>query len=112
MAVEIKTEADLHELMATLGSSSAAVADALKDAGIKGKRMDGQCCPVAKWLRYETGATWVSVDIAEVTLRLPSGPKIRTTPPLPVNNFIGEFDDFAFPELDERPPREDDDTDS
>lgn len=100
MSVEIRIDEDLHELLAGLGKSHADVARTLAQADIRGAREDATCCPVAKWLLLETNADEVEVDLSAVTVRFPAG-TIRTTPPLPVSQFISKFDDFEYPELDE-----------
>jgi hypothetical protein len=104
MAQKISTEEELEVLLASLGGSPAVVAAALVAAGVKGKRSTRRSCPVANWLRLETGLD-PSVDDDRVALReaedLRTRVEVRT--PDAVRGFIYDFEDGEYVDLDEEP---------
>lgn len=101
MAVEIKSQADLRELLEGLGDNPNDIAGRLLDAGIQGQRDEAESCPIANWLRQETGGEPV-VTQTYVELALDDGDLEITTPPA-MRAFIQHFDFRQFPELDETP---------
>lgn len=106
MPQKISTEEELEALLASLGDSADAVATSLEVAEIKGRREEASCCPVARWLRRETGLSCISVDLSQIHVwagRDLDQITVRTPPA--VNDFVGHFDDHGYPELDERPDR-------
>jgi hypothetical protein len=96
----VRTAEDLAALLQTLGESPAAVADSLLAAGITGKRDDPECCPVANWLRRETGAEpYVEVD--EAQLRGTRGAEaIEVKLPRAVRGFVEAFDFCEYLDLE------------
>jgi hypothetical protein len=80
-----------------LGDDAAGVARTLRKAGIRGSRINKDCCPVANYLaakfpghRFEVGVCRVQID-----------GEGRVVTPQAVASFVLRFDEGGFPELEE-----------
>jgi hypothetical protein len=93
----------LRELLDNLGDTHAAVAQTLRDAGIRGVRGDTHDCPIARYVlsrvRECVPAEPVTVVVAggvTVEIGTPGKPGHETISawlPEPVAAFVGHFDD-------------------
>lgn len=109
--VEVSEYDDILEALAELGDDSREVGVKLIGLGCTGYREEGSECPVFKFLtdvkgidgieRVISDAVWVDDDPIEEPERLPA-----VTVPLPeqVRQFVREFDNGDWPELEERRP--------
>jgi len=93
----------LEEVVAMLDLPSAeAVADLLREHGVKGRRLSGCGCPVAEFARALTGREAVTGG-ATISLRWSDGRYVGLPPS--ATEFIRRFDDGdpAFADLVARP---------
>lgn len=106
---ESRTRKDMRdrELAGTLHyldrlGSKDAIADYLRAAGIKGKRMRSCMCPVANWLAFQLDtAQRVSVGSKITLAAYEDGPPAEAQTPENVSQFIYAFDQDEYPLLDE-----------
>jgi len=80
------------------------IARGMKDAGVQAKRCDTDACAVTQYTYLETKAKRILTGNAILWYDLPSGG--WTVVPLPetVKQFISNFDDNHYPELDADSP--------
>lgn len=94
------------------GTDADGVAQRLRNAGIKGRRIRANDCPVARYLQQRTGHLPLAVNEAgvytfvarplcplESGYMLCSAPLPDITMPAPVKEFIRRFDWGDFPDL-------------
>lgn len=94
----------LEELLDELGDFPGAVAAALKEQGIKGRRANSNYCPIANYLKSKgyrnPSVTEDCIDVVEEN----DAPCVVTeciTPDVIVD-FISGFDSGLYPDLEER----------
>jgi hypothetical protein len=93
------TVQEIEQALAALGTDEWAVAATLVREGCKGKREDGEDCPVFHYLdRLFPGDLIGEVDGETVWLSAEHGYDAVTIPG-PVANFIGDFDRGEHEEL-------------
>jgi hypothetical protein len=83
----------IEEALTKLGATEAEIADTLFNGGWKGKRGDGLCCPVARYL--SAMGFECSVDTREIVNS--DGDEVIT--PVEVAKFICSFDGHDYPGL-------------
>lgn len=94
----------LAEALLDLGPDPDAIAANLAQRGIRGKRGDTECCPVANYLKtqFEEYTPSVAPTMTLLYEGSPYGavtPYVKTMTPDPVKRFIIEFDDDVYPDL-------------
>lgn len=102
------TDAGLKQALEALGSTSAEIGASLETHGIKGERHYCMFCPVANYLHLVfpdaeevevhnecCHATKTVVDYVQV-----DHPRITAETPLAVANFVEDFDNGYYPQLD------------
>jgi hypothetical protein len=95
------TEGHIANLVDKLnGKGVEGIRDFFVANGIKGMRMRACKCPVANYLRNETGVSIVSVGTRFIHAPDVVGIPVDILTPTNVGNFIFQFDQGAFPELD------------
>jgi hypothetical protein len=86
-------------LLAALGASHPAVAEALSAAGITGYPESTSCCPIAAYLlRGDARILGLAVSEDEISIDLPGGTAYVGVP-APVAAFITAFDTGSYPHL-------------
>lgn len=88
----------------SLGSTSYAIYETLKNAGIAGKRGVASRCPVANAVyRKFSREAYVTVEDVLVCQGTPGHytDSVALVLPVPVSNFVRDFDSEAYPDLDE-----------
>lgn len=96
------TDEKIISLLQEMGETSQQVADFLKQQGIKGKRYNavGMACPVKQYLTNK-GLSDCSVEPNWVRLTNPFGLLLDwVLIPYAVANFIYDFDNGKYPELE------------
>ena len=93
------TVVELVGKLEALGSGRQ-IADFFQREGVRGFRDDGVSCPVARYLRYETGS-W-DVLACAVFVQLGHG-AIYLRDDSPITEFIVNFDAGAYPALEVTP---------
>jgi hypothetical protein len=95
------SESELRTALEGLGATSAGVAAALREAGIKGLLCHGFDCPVARWLARAFPGHRFAVDREGVDIchAVAAGVIGRVVLPRPVSRFVGDFDHKGYPEL-------------
>lgn len=91
-ATELKSR--VEQLLDGLGDDGDAVAEHLKTLGVTGVPKDGHACPIYNYLRANDIAL-AAVDIESIDF----DDGWMDTPPA-VRDFIEDFDDGYFPELE------------
>jgi hypothetical protein len=93
---------ELLALLTPLGETSDQVCRSLKERGIKGDMWCGSSCPIANYLRKETGVL-VSVNTRQVSIFDPRNKShehyLDQELPAAISAFIRNFDNRAYPEL-------------
>lgn len=97
------TNEDLTALLLSLGDTPDAVADSLRAAGCKGKKMAPCECPVANWLLRQTQRTSL-VEDRHCWLYPPDGDyaspgRLKVATPAAVAQFISGFDHGQYADL-------------
>lgn len=89
-----------------LGSmgTPAEIASVLHSQGITGKRRDGETCPVARYIQHGEDGAIIHVGPYRVSVydrKVPGWVDLagQFMLPVPVTNFISDFDDGRFPNL-------------
>ena len=101
---KITSDADLTNLLNTLGSTAEEVANTLRAAGVRGERRRCGKCPVAHWLLANTTGYNIEVDPSVIDMWNYSE-VFSVYTPTPVANFIRNFDyTKAFDDLLEVAP--------
>lgn len=99
----IRSDEELAVLLGTLGDTEQAVAKTLVAKNIKGRVGLTEHCPIANWLRAETGCEHVEVDVGDVYLRYNRpglfGNGFIAHPSGAVDDFIDQFDSGMHPDL-------------
>lgn len=103
MPITITTDEELGVLLGTLGTTADAIADRLRADGITGRVGNTGCCPVANWLKRETGCEDVTAGLTRVFVGGYLAPEVET--PEPISVFMEWFDDGVYPDLVEEPQR-------
>lgn len=96
--------ADIEAAVAQLNTMKTApeIATFFVDAGIKGVKDQGTCCPVGRWLRRELSVPYVRVDIEDINVIDDQGNSYTVATPGPVGRFITMFDLYEeFPDLED-----------
>jgi hypothetical protein len=81
-----------------LGETSEEVAQSLKDKGFKGKRKRAHCCPIYQYLTshgLDVGVSPNEIVLYDITTK-----GCDITAPLPIKQFIYDFDDGKYPNLE------------
>lgn len=83
-------------LLADLGVTADEVAESLRAAGVKGRRMSAFCCPVAVWLYQRTDQPPQSISVTATYVRLfPAGadkPSDTISTPTGARDFVRALD--------------------
>jgi hypothetical protein len=86
----------IYEALKKLGGNPDTVARRLKEAGIRGKRHDNECCPIARFINerfkphfVDVHTEFIDCDVGQIE-----------TPPA-VAQFIERFDTCYYPELED-----------
>lgn len=88
----------LAEALAELPDTADGIADRMRALGIKGKRQDDYCCPIANFLMGKgfeeacVGESWIEVCDDD------SGSEEADTPPA-VSEFVSRFDAGVYLDL-------------
>lgn len=94
------------KLLASLGRTPEAVAEALRSAGVKGRRRKPWCCPLSEWLRQRlAGVRQAFVQHDSAHLYGPLGVPWLYAPvvlPEPCRGFVRGHDEGRYPFLDVR----------
>lgn len=96
--ITIRSDEELAVLLGTLGDTEQQIAATLRGKGITGHKAAAEHCPIANWLRAETGCTHVEVDAGAVYLKYDQ-PGFIAQPASAVDEFIWHFDDGDYPDL-------------
>ncbi len=88
----------LERLLLDLGSTADEVAETLRIAGIRGQRSRHYNCPVAKYLRVQTGTLYAVSSEAVLQLEYQKNAEVPMLPPA-VRDFVCQFDAGAFDDL-------------
>jgi hypothetical protein len=103
----------LNQQLRDLGVTGDAVAATLRAAGIKGRRIDAQDCPVARYLRGNAasllpGPATITVIAGTDTVVITvdgagagRGHAVAAPTPGPVEDFMDRFDDGGYADLAE-----------
>jgi hypothetical protein len=89
----------IRALLADLGFSADAIADALAGVGITGRRGSPGGCPIARYLTANTDAIGVKVTELDITVEWPDGGSHTVRTPAPVFVFITRYDTGRYPHL-------------
>jgi hypothetical protein len=93
----------LSQALASLGETPDQVAETLKQAGVRGRRRDYQCCPVASYLS-KVACKNITVGLHKAGYD-PMAADGQVDVPSPVQTFILRFDlQEAYPSLLEGNP--------
>ncbi len=97
---------DLAEVIVALkrlGGTPDAIAQSLREKGIKGMCGSGSECPISRFIRAETGADNVCTDGSSV--RVSDGPgSVLSYTNDDINRFVHCFDRHHYPDLIDVPP--------
>jgi hypothetical protein len=85
-------------LLEQLGETPEQVAEALKAKGFKGKRKRAHCCPIYQYLTSH--GLDVGVSPSEIALYDTTTKGCDITAPLPIKQFIYDFDLGKYPDLE------------
>jgi hypothetical protein len=84
---------NVQQALAALGGTSRQIAFTLLHKGIRGERESMTCCPIANYLQH-CGFSNVAVGLTDVDVM--SNTEYL---PMPVRDFIFDFDRFGYPDL-------------
>jgi hypothetical protein len=99
---------NIIDALAELGDTSNAVAHTLIELECRGEREEGSACPVFHYLTRAKGIERIErvvrdeVWLGDGPFTLDDLPEERVPLPLPVQEFVDEFDAGAWFELEER----------
>lgn len=93
---------DVYDALRRLGSSSEEIADSLAERGIRGRRQEERCCPLANYLRNELSVA-VQIEVGSVQIDGVDG-FMSTAVCDGVDDFIEDFDTEEYPYLIQEPP--------
>jgi hypothetical protein len=85
-------------LLNQLGETPEEVAESLKAKGLKGKRKRAHCCPIYQYLTshgLDVGVSPNEIVLYDITTK-----GCDITAPLPIKQFIYDFDDGKYPNLE------------
>lgn len=97
--IDINFQNKVLDLLDDLGEDEFQVADSLCQRGIKGRTSEACHCPIANLLMKEFINCKVSVDSDMIVIKKDDGQKLELITPIPISNFIDDFDNILFPEL-------------
>jgi len=92
----MKTIEELNDCLSALGTTKDEIKASLVAAGIKGRKGNADCCPVARHLK-QAGFTFPCVGHVAVYAE----DHLKVSTPTPVKEFLIGFDRSEYPELDE-----------
>jgi hypothetical protein len=90
-------------LLNQLGETPEKVAQSLKDKGFKGKRKQAHCYPIYQYLTSH--GLDLGVSPSEIALYDTTTKGCDITAPLPIKQFIYDFDIGKYPELESEPSK-------
>jgi hypothetical protein len=90
----------LEQALAALPDTPDGIAAHLAERGIRGRRFSAQRCPIAAYVRAETGGFNVTAGRTRISATSRLGVAQAGTP-LPVRHFMRRFDQGYYPELAE-----------
>lgn len=95
---------EIRELLGQLGDTSDQIAETLNGRDITGRREDPHCCPIANLIAASVAGAdkWPAEDftVGDDCIHTPHGEMY--TPDV-IGDFIGQFDNGAYPELEDDP---------
>jgi hypothetical protein len=102
----------VSDYLASLGASADEVADSLRKQGVTGKRKSTCKCPILNGIYKACPKYWTGLEIFGVSRTIDGKPHYRATLsdsqimdptlPQPVIDFIGNFDEGKYPDLESR----------
>lgn len=87
----------LRKVLESLGPTSDAVANALRQLGVKGSRKSYCQCPISNYLIHER---FLNPEVLSISIVVgPKGGRFAIEPPTSVAEFIVNFDQERYPDL-------------
>jgi hypothetical protein len=91
----------IHLALDRLPRTEETIAAHLEHAGIRGRRREPLCCPIAEYLlRQVPGYTFYARPGIISAIGESAGPRHTVYPPPAVANFMRFFDNGAYPQLE------------